>query len=895
MTDPSARLTAALADRYRIERELGQGGMATVYLAHDVRHDRKVALKVLRPELSAILGAERFLAEIKTTANLQHPHILSLFDSGEADGLVFYVMPYVEGESLRDRIRREKQLPVDDAVRITREVADALDYAHRHGVVHRDIKPENILLHDGRAQVADFGIALAVSRSEGGTRMTETGMSLGTPHYMSPEQAMGEREITAKSDVYALGCVLYEMLTGEPPFTGPTAQAIIARVMTEEPRSLTLQRKTIPPHVEAAVRQALEKLPADRFATAHEFAAALASPGFAGATAATRAAAPVRRAAGWRDRLRDPVTLVPSLVAVGALVLALGLARRPRAATPLPPIRFAIAATDSSRPVANFPWPAAISPDGSMVVYAAALDPTSTMLYLLRTNQLDARPIPGTANAYQPYFSPDGAWLAFEAGGKERKVRLDGSAPVTITDASGANGADWTVDDEIVLGSQGSFRGLSHVSAAGGQAVVLTRPDTANGEHEHLWPIALPDGRTIVFVVWSGSLATSRLAITSLDDGRVVPLGIPGIRPLAVLDGVLVYVQADGAVMAVHLDAGGKRPTGRPFPVHDPIPVTFANNGNSGIFVSPGGGLVVARGGARGRLAWVRADGRSEAVLPQARSLDLPRLSPDERRIAVVVRDGQKSDVWIYDFALATFSRLTSAETVTSVEWSADGSRVLFTAGGESMRGAVWWQLASGGSPAEKLFEEPFLTPYATMSPDGRSLLVNTLTESSWNIRRVPLDSERVARDYLTTRANEGAPAFAPDGRWVAFQSDESGRSEVYVRSFPDPSSRIQISTGGGNDPAWSRDGARLYYRAGPALLAARVALSPTFTVLGRDTIQSSAPFTGSAFWGANYQMSRDGRRVLAILSDADDYQLIVSPNWITELRRRIAESRSGR
>src|SRR5947209_2576304 len=227
--------------------------MATVYLAYDIRHDRQVALKELRPELAAVIGSDRFLKEIKVTAHLQHPHILGLIDSGEADGLLYYVMPFVEGQSLRDRLNHEKQLSIEDAVRITREVASALDYAHRHGVIHRDIKPENILLHDGQALVADFGIALAASRSEGGTRMTETGMSLGTPHYMSPEQAMGEREITAKSDIYALGCVLYEMLTGEPPFTGATAQAIVARVMTEEPRSLTLQRRTIPSHVEAAV------------------------------------------------------------------------------------------------------------------------------------------------------------------------------------------------------------------------------------------------------------------------------------------------------------------------------------------------------------------------------------------------------------------------------------------------------------------------------------------------------------------------------------------------------------------------------------------------------------------------------------------------------------------
>ncbi|HSR93168.1 MAG TPA: serine/threonine-protein kinase, partial [Gemmatimonadales bacterium] len=246
------RLSTALSDRYRIERELGQGGMATVYLAQDLRHDRRVAVKVLRPELAAVIGADRFLSEIKTTANLQHPHILPLFDSGDADSFLFYVMPFVEGESLRDRLSREKQLPIPDAVRIATEVAGALDYAHRHGVIHRDIKPENILLHDGRALVADFGIALAASKA-GGTRMTETGMSLGTPIYMSPEQAMGEREVTARSDVYALGCVLYEMLVGDPPFIGSTAQAIVAKVLTEKPAPPSKFRETVPEAVEDAV------------------------------------------------------------------------------------------------------------------------------------------------------------------------------------------------------------------------------------------------------------------------------------------------------------------------------------------------------------------------------------------------------------------------------------------------------------------------------------------------------------------------------------------------------------------------------------------------------------------------------------------------------------------
>ena len=258
MNEHDARLAAALADRYRLERRLGEGGMAIVYAAEDVRHRRKVAVKVLRPELCASLGAERFLREIEIVAGLRHPHILPLYDSGEADGFLFYVMPLVEGETLRARIERERQLPIDDAIAIAREVADALGYAHGLGVVHRDVKPENILLRDGHALVADFGIALAV-QTAGGARMTQTGLSLGTPQYMSPEQAMGERTIDGRSDVYALGAVTYEMLAGEPPFTGPNVQAIVARILAEEPRSLAVQRRAIPAGVEHAVMRALEK------------------------------------------------------------------------------------------------------------------------------------------------------------------------------------------------------------------------------------------------------------------------------------------------------------------------------------------------------------------------------------------------------------------------------------------------------------------------------------------------------------------------------------------------------------------------------------------------------------------------------------------------------------
>ncbi len=291
MTDPLARLTTALSRSYRIDRELGQGGMATVYLAEDLKHKRKVALKVLKPELAAVLGAERFVQEITTTAALQHPHILPLFDSGTADGFLFYVMPFIDGETLRARLDRETQLGVDDAVRIAREVLDALEYAHQHGIVHRDVKPENILLHGGHALVVDFGIALAVSAAAGG-RMTETGLSLGTPHYMSPEQATAEKDITGRSDIYSLGSVLYETLSGQPPHLGGSAQQIIMKIIADPLRPVAELRKSVPPNVAAAVARALDKLPADRFASAQAFADALINPGFVTVVGAGAAHAP---------------------------------------------------------------------------------------------------------------------------------------------------------------------------------------------------------------------------------------------------------------------------------------------------------------------------------------------------------------------------------------------------------------------------------------------------------------------------------------------------------------------------------------------------------------------------------------------------------------------------
>jgi eukaryotic-like serine/threonine-protein kinase len=894
MTTPSSRISGALSGHYRLDEEIGAGGMATVYLAEDLRHDRRVAVKVLRPELAAVIGAERFLAEIKLTANLQHPHILPLFDSGEADSFLYYVMPFVEGESLRDRLRREKQLPVDEAVRLACEVASALDYAHRHGVVHRDIKPENILLHDGRALVADFGIALAASKASG-ARMTETGMSLGTPQYMSPEQAMGEREITARSDVYALGAVLYELLTGDPPFIGSTAQAVVARVVTESPRPMLPQRHTIPPHVEAAVLTALEKLPADRFASAALFAEALTHPGggarqMAG-TAVLPAATPAR-GAGARARLRDPAVLALAAVTLVALGLGAALLRRPRPDAPLRTIRFALTGSDSVPLVASYPWPAAISPDGGSVVYTAAADGGGALLYLRRTDQLDGRPIPGTFGASQALFSPDGQWIAFESDGKEKKVRLDGSAPVAIAEGGDDNGADWTTSDELVVGSTGKQHGLSHVSVAGGELAPLNRPDSGKGEQDYLWPIGLPDGRSIVFTVWSGALATAKLAMTSLDDGTVSRLDLKGIRPLAVLDGALVYLQADGSVMAVPLDISHRRVSGRPVPVLDPVAVDPALNGNSAVYVSSAGALVSGLGSHRSQLAWIGHDGVQHPLSREVRDFNQPRLSPDGRRVAVMVADGSKNDVWILDTETGTLSRLTTVESVTSVEWAHDGTRVIYSAGGNDAQAAIWAQSVESASAPEILVHLPSISPLAVISPDSRSLLVQSIVDNGWDVLRVALDSTHAVHPFSASKSQDVTPRFSPDGRWAAICTNESGRLEVYVRSYPEPTVKAQISVGGGTAPVWSADGSRLYYITGSAVMEARLATGASVRVLARDTAFARLGSGTASFTQANFDISRDGSRMVMPVSQSDAYQLVVVPNWRSEFRERMAGSK---
>ncbi|MEO7521667.1 MAG: serine/threonine-protein kinase, partial [Gemmatimonas sp.] len=544
------QLRSELSGRYEIEAEIGQGGMATVYLARDIRHSRRVAVKVLNPDLGAVLGVERFLSEIETTANLQHPNLLPLFDSGAAGSLFYYVMPFVDGESLRSRLDREKQLPVDEAVRMTVAVAKALDYAHRHGVIHRDLKPENILLQDGQPLVADFGIALAVSNA-GGNRITQTGLSLGTPSYMSPEQATGDRNIDARTDVYSLAAVAYEMLVGEPPHVGSTSQAIIARLLTEKPRSIRTTRPNVPLHVEAAIERGLEKLPADRWATAKEFAEALLNPAAFSTSmhAATRNTSQQTQA---RRRLSIREAVLAG-IAVAALAASTMLGIRLMRPADMPPmVSFKLDLPgDLEAVTGNSAGAVAISLDGSVIVFQGAYkSKRGVSLFARRLNDQRVQLIPGTEGGTRPTLSPDGADLLYTDESVLKRVSMSGGDAQTIVESS--NFATWSDDGRILYAKPGNGE-IWMVGETGGAPTLLARPDTTRRHFSYGMPFVLPGGQSALITVRTNrnSLDSTFLAVLAIPSGKVTELGVRGTWPRYTSSGHILYATTDNWLMSV--------------------------------------------------------------------------------------------------------------------------------------------------------------------------------------------------------------------------------------------------------------------------------------------------------------------------------------------------------
>ncbi|MBA2688020.1 MAG: serine/threonine-protein kinase [Gemmatimonadaceae bacterium] len=884
MNDPIARLTAALETRYEIGDEIGAGGMATVYLAKDLRHDRQVALKLLRPELGAVIGAERFLAEIRTTAKLQHPHILPLFDSGEADGLLFYVMPYVEGISLRDRIQREKQIAISDAVRIASEVASALDYAHRHGVIHRDIKPENILLHDGQALVADFGIALALSNA-GSTRMTETGMSLGTPHYMSPEQAMGERDITARSDVYALGAITYEMLAGEPPFTGPTAQAIIARVVTESPRPLVPKRHTIPPHIEAAVLTALEKVPADRFATAAEFAQALRTPGFTGGRTAVTATTFPKRLASLSKKWQA----VAAATAILLIAAAFG-AGRYSADEAAPPItgRFLITTPAEHRLTSFGNLNLAISPDGSSLVYAGQ-DGRARQLYIRKMDEVISSPIPGTEEGTDPGFSPDGRWITFWRGARLQKVSVSGGAPIAvpITNTNiNALSAVWLDGaDVIATDNNGAIRR----QGGDGKSSIIARPDTARHETLLLLTDVLPDRKTGLVVSVPGGASSGRGYVLDLKSGKRTLLIDQAIGGLNYDNGYVAWVQQDGTLLGAPFD--GKKLTAPPVTIAQRV--RFTVGGPPQFSVSKAGSLVYVPEQPF-QLMYVDRNGKAEPVLDLKRRFHSPRVSPNGRYIAMDFTQQNSRDVWTLDLSDKTLSRLTFDNDGHDPVWNWEGTKVAYASARNGVIGMFMRNADGSGSTDSIHVGATAQTVGAFVRNSDEVVTINTSQLFGNNdLYTLFLNKRTTPTALLGSPFSEGYPAVSPDGKWLAFVSDESGQPEVYVRPLQGQGAKTLVSRSGGTEPVWSRNGRELFYfgfgGTGMPLVAAAVSTDGEFKVLGRTDLFEASEFEG-ATPHANYDVMPDGRFVM--VHQGRMSEIIIVQNWTAEVKRRNAGSR---
>jgi len=876
MADAFERLSTALADRYQIERELGQGGMATVYLAADLKHQRKVAIKVLRPELAAVLGAERFVQEITTTAQLQHPHILPLFDSGSADGFLFYVMPYIEGETLRDKLNRETQLGVDEAVKITTEAADALDYAHRHGVIHRDIKPENILLHDGRPMVADFGIALALSAAAGG-RMTETGLSLGTPHYMSPEQATADKDITARSDVYSLASVLYEMLTGDPPHTGSSAQQIIMKIVTEQAAPVTKLRKSVPPNVAAAVAQALEKVPADRFDSAKSLAEALANPHFVGTVGSVPTAGPpVRRSAAF---------VVLAVMTLAALALATwGWFR---GAPPPPAVaQFDIRVTGSSGP-ASFDNGAslAIAPDGSRFVYVAS----DSGLYARDFGQLRSKALP--ARGFAPFFSPDGKWVGYADGTALKKVALTGDPPLTITLVAPdlSRGASWGEDGTIVFAPY-VLSPLFLVPDGGGPVDTLTHLDAARGVASHRWPEWLPGQHGVLFEACGGAADSCEIAVFDRRTDSVRYL-TPGLSPHYVATGHLVYTSPTGALLAAPFDLDRMEMTGKPVSLMEGILVRASWNGDFGI--AGNGTLLYLSGQTTGYdLTLLDSAGSARVLLPDLIDAQAPALSPDGRRVAFAAAREGPYEIWIFDRTQESVSRLTFEGNAMYPAWNPSGDTVYYSTEAGSRDRDIWRRAADGSGDPERVLERPEDQMSITIPvAGGAALLRENVVSKPGNeggLYALPLAPVGEPRPWVVSSFFERGPSFSPDARWAAYTSNESGQDEIYVRAFPEPKGRWQVSSGGGAEPLWSVDGRTIYYRRADTLFAAAVKASPTFSV-GRQRMVFAAGFNPSPFHGVtNYDRDpRTGEFVVFSQHEGSTAALVVVLNWFEELRRR--------
>ncbi|MBI3005651.1 MAG: serine/threonine-protein kinase [Ignavibacteriales bacterium] len=888
---------------YKILEKLGEGGMGVVYKAQDTTLDRLVALKFLPPHVSSSSDDKvRFTQEAKSAAALSHPNICTIYGVEEHDAQYFIVMEYVEGRTLKEM---KNNMPLKQAIDIGIQLSDGLAAAHEKGIVHRDIKPENIMVRkDGRVQIMDFGLA----KLKGASRLTKEGSTVGTAGYMSPEQVQG-LETDHRTDIFSLGVVLYELFSGQSPFKAAHETAIAYEIVNVDPEPISSIRGEIDPQIDAIVLEALQKEPSERYQSVAEIAKELRR--FKRESSRTRVSRvtaarhvpkmsedqPPKVFLGLRSR-----ELLFAAAAGFFLVIALVFAIihfldtpvevRSFRSTILPPDKATLINTVNGSHIA-------LSPDGRMLAFVARDSIGKTLLWVRSLSALSGQPLSGTDGAEYPFWSPDNRHVGFFAGGKLRKIETSGGPPQTICEALAGRGGSWNQDGVIVFTS-GTSRPLSRVSAAGGVATIITTLDTSRSERGHRWPHFLPDGKHILFLsrtAPSGSSETDAIHVASLDSTEESKLLFHASSNVAYAGGHLLYLR-EQSLMAQPFDAARLQLTGDAFPIAEQI--QFVAIASSAVFsVSQNGVLVYQVGGVQAgtQFTWFDRKGKPLGSIRKPGSYFRFRLSPDNRRVAVEVVEPQSNtgfDIWLVDFARDIWTRFTFNPAIDrDPVWSPDGSRIVF----DSFRkgSADLYQRISSGAVNEEVLFESMNNKYPTdWSMDGKYLVYTEVSagETRPDLWVLPHTGDRKPKIFLQTEFSERRGVFSSDGKWIAYESDESGRFQIYVRPFPEPGAPTQVSTAGGSWPRWRRDGKEIFFITdNNAVMAAEVRMS-------RSAIEVGAVrqlFVVNAFRGANfnvngYDVTADGQRFLVntiVGETAQSPPITLVLNWQADVKKK--------